>query len=252
MPDTWEKALKAYSYPVNLADFADKHKYPGFFEHSVDGGLASTREFQNRFRENAPKHLAAWFEVVYWKYYFIPNRMKRDGATRSIIRNIRQSGVTANELWKSCHAFTESGKFSDFREFRNKVVSPDGTAVIVPATFPAFLDPERFPMVDTHVTNWVRKNGSRHNYKICGGPTLLEAMNLSSQYIPLSEKWEFMVSWIRWCRFTASTLTKLSELNRSARDVEMAIFTVQRNKQNGRTLRPLCKHATIQDDFETI
>ena len=69
MSASWKETLQAYKYPVNLADFVDAGKYPGFFECNISGDLDSTRAFQDRFREKAPYHLGAWYEVMYWKLY---------------------------------------------------------------------------------------------------------------------------------------------------------------------------------------
>ena len=240
MPESWIEARDAYCYPVNLTDFADANKYDGWFESKICGCLDSTRAFQKRFAENAPYHLEAWYEVVYWKYYFIPNRMKRDCATRSIIRNIRQSGVTANELWELCSNYIESSKFGKFFLFQNKIVRSDG-AVTVPATFPAFINPKDFPMVDSQVDKWVRENGEGHSYKSCGGPILSKVLvKLTNPIFPpmdeLIGQWKCVKSWIKWCRFTAGQLTELTGCVWSPRDVEMAVFTAQRT---GRTLNPL-------------
>ena len=94
-------------------------------------------------------------------------------------------------------------------------------------------------MVDTRVTEWVKTNGSEHNFKLCGGSTALkdidlleEAQNLAdlkAPYMIMRKKREFMVSWIRWCRCTARKLQVLTGCEWSARDVEMAVFTAQKN-----------------------
>ena len=239
MPDSWVAARDAYNYPVNLADFADKHKYPGFFEHSVDGGLASTREFQNRFKRNAPYHLEAWYEVVYWKLYSQGGRGVTQ--TKKIIQHIKDSGATAEHLHILCHTYMQSGELQDFKSFQCKIVKSAQVAVV--ATFPAFLSPDTFPMADSQITRWATQYHNLHTYALCGGPILSEPPDLSGNIKALRNDLvrhrDFVDSWIRWCRFTAGKLTELTGCVWSARDVEMAVFTAQ--TANPRmTLKPLC------------
>ena len=68
MPETWENALKAYNYSVYLPAFDDADKYPDWFQHidsPVAGDLEATKRFEDRFRELAPNHIEAWYEVVF-------------------------------------------------------------------------------------------------------------------------------------------------------------------------------------------
>ena len=240
MPASWEEALNAYNYPVNLADFADAYKYPGFFRHNIDGDLQTTREFQDRFRENAPYHLEAWYEVVYWKYYS-QKKGRRNSGTLRIIQNIKNSGVSANCIFALCQKYVESGDMKDFGKFLDKIASPYSLAVA--ATFPAFLNPEKFPMVDREITNWAQKNGCLHSYASCDGPVLTEAPILRQGGVNnlrynLRKHKNFTKSWIDWCRFTAHALSELTKGDWSARDVEMAVFTAQRDNL---ALNPLCQ-----------
>ena len=233
MHESWTKARNAYNYPVNLADFADAGDYDGWFESNIDGDLRSTRAFQDRFRENAPHHLEAWYEVVYWKYYFISNNAKRDKGTQDRIRYIDRPTISkkgaritlekacAQELWTLCRKYMESGCMWEFLEFQKKIVR--GSGIAVAATFPAFLDPTRFPMVDKHVADWVRKNGKQHGFPA------LSRVPAAGKSIETND-WDFVESWIKWCRFTARKLTELTGNDWSAREVEMAVFTAQRNR----------------------
>ena len=243
MPDSWIEARDKYQYPksgpIDLTTFEDAHKYQdqGWFKCSFDGDLRSTREFQARFKENAPYHLKAWYEVVYWKYY--SQKGIRNRGTRRIIQNIRDSDITASCLFELCQNYVDSGDLKDFEAFLYKIASPDSLAVA--ATFPAFIKPEKFPMVDREITNWAKKNGHLHSYAPCGGPVLAEAPVLRQGGVNnlrynLRKHRKFADSWIRWCRFTAGKLTELTGCVWSPRDVEMAVFTAQRT---GRTLNPL-------------
>ena len=235
MPTTWEDALNKYSYPVNLANFADAHLYPGWFERDTGiGGLNETAAFEGRFRELAPNHLEAWYEVVYWKMY---TQGRKDTTTRTAINNIKESGITASELWRLCYEFMNVQDRGRFRRFREKMFRSPSVAVA--ATFPAFIDPGNFPMVDRQVTDWVRERGARHNY-IRSGVFLLDAPTFTRNKTVLNESdWGFIQSWIAWCRHTRDILNEHTQSNKrdwTARQVEMAVFTAQRR---GLTLNPL-------------
>lgn len=243
MPESWTEARNNYNYPedcsIDLATFEDADKYEGWFDCSFQGDLQSTRVFQHRFRKNAPYCLTAWYEVVYWKLYSQNKGNRRNRITKEVIRNIKDSGVTAKDLYTLCHKYVKSDDMKDFGKFLDKIASPYSLAVA--ATFPAFLNPEKFPMVDREITNWAKKNGCLHSYASCDGPVLAEAPILRSGGVNnlrynLRNHRKFTKSWIRWCRFTARKLTELTEDEWDARDVEMAVFTAQRNQL---TLNPL-------------
>ena len=234
MPDSWVAARDAYNYPVNLADFADKHKYPGFFESNICGCLDSTRAFQDRFRRNAPYHLEAWYEVIFWKMY---SQNRKDSKTKDAIQNIRESGVNHKHLWTLCQSYLEYPERQSFRAFQKNLFSTE--AVPIAMTFPAFLSPEKFPMVDSEITRWSYQNHASHAYNLQGGPVLSEPPDMDKVTTLLysnTKHREFIESWIKWCRFTASKLHTLTGDEWSARDVEMAVFTAQ---WTGRTLNPL-------------
>ena len=237
MPESWIEARDAYNYPVNLADFADAREYKGWFESNIDGDLHSTRAFQDRFRENAPYHLDAWYEVVHWKLYTTRNKqgeLIRDKATQDRIQYIKSQKIVscegtsikfkrlnAEHLWKLCCDFTQSESLDikDFQTFQRKIVRGKGVAIA--ATFPAFLDPMRFPMVDRHVAKWVRKNGKQHGFP---------SMSIVPVGTIVTDDWDFVKLWIQWCRLTASKLSELTGKEWSARDVEMAVFTADRKR----------------------
>ncbi|MCY4653128.1 MAG: hypothetical protein OXC95_08190 [Dehalococcoidia bacterium] len=141
MPETWEKALKAYTYPessklpLDLSKFIDASKYPGWFECRIDNGaLSETRAFEDRFRELAPHHLEAWYEVVFWKMY--SQSVWSNSTTQTAIANVEKAGVSANDLWTLCHEYMANLDKRAFRDFRNKLFS-SGIATV--ATFPAFI-----------------------------------------------------------------------------------------------------------------
>ena len=58
--ETWERALEAYRYRVDLTNFRDAQKHPGWFDRSLDpGNRSQTMRFKDHFRENALDNLEA-------------------------------------------------------------------------------------------------------------------------------------------------------------------------------------------------
>ena len=239
MPESWTEARNKYQYPkcgsIDLSTFADAHKYQdrGWFDCSFKGDLRSTQAFQDRFRENAPYHLGAWYEVVYWKLYSMPRnrksgKMPRDETTQRVISRLKRAKVAPERLWALCQNYLNQEDENSFHRLRENFFSSE--VVAVAATFPAFLNPEKFPMVDSQIANWMRKNHEKHSY----GPDFTIG---DSSIDP--NNWDFVELWIKWCRFTASKLHMLTGDEWSARDVEMAVFTAQTAKPK-MTLKPLC------------
>ncbi|MYC33785.1 MAG: hypothetical protein F4X64_11495 [Chloroflexi bacterium] len=237
MPQTWEKALDSYNYEVRLAEFQDAQMYPGWFKWDTgNGDRARTMEFEKRFRKLAPDHLEAWYEVVFWKLY------SSDGAAshraRTVINAIKESGVSAPQLWLLCQRYIDEPNRENFQSFRQNLVT--SSAVAVAATFPAFACPEKFPMVDKHVTDWARHNGSHHGNQKPVGTILAEAPDLSGSVTALRDDLmvhrRFVQSWNDWCQFIAELLNQRTNRHWRARDVEMAVFTAQRD---GLPLNPL-------------
>ena len=219
---TWEEALDSYRYPVDLTDFADAPKHGGWFGLNVaPGDPLQTMGLETRFRQQARDHLAAWAEVVFWKLYSGPKHIAVTNATRLL-----GSDVSAADLWSSCGGYIANPNIETFRAFRSKLFGQ--RVVATAATFPAFICPEKFPMVDTQITHWARKNGHRHGYSRLGGPDIEHAPELRPGSVLKESHWPFVESWIAWCRFTAWRLSQSTGRAWRARDVEMAVFTAQR------------------------
>lgn len=241
MPETWENALQAYSYSVDLSEFKDADKYPGWFQHTdspVTGDPEATKKFEDRFRELAPHHLEVWYEVVFWKNY--SQGMARDKVTRSAIKHTGTVydrigvEVTSELLWSLCSHYATSRQSEVFSLLRGMLFD---SGIATAATFPAFLDPDKFPMVDIWIARWSKANGAQHSYAKHGGPSLVTYSDLGDSRLE-DKDWNFVESWIDWCRYTKDILSERTERQWRARDVEMAVFTAQRSE--GRiTLNPL-------------
>lgn len=184
---------------------------------------------ETRFRQQARDHLAAWAEIVFWKLY----SGRRNNAVKSAAR-LLGSDTSAADLWLSCGGYIANPNVETFRAFRSKLFRH--SVVATAATFPAFICPEKFPMVDTQITRWARNSGHLHDYSGIGGPSLDNPPELPPGVILREKHWPFVESWIAWCRFTAWRLSQCTGHAWRARDVEMAVFTAQRDSL---TLEPL-------------
>ena len=240
MPETWETALQEYRYPVDLTKFEGAgNNPPGWFEINIaKGDLAETTAFEDRFRKKAPHHLNAWYEVVFWK--MASQNGRNNSTTRKAIWNVENSKVTAERLHELCYEYMDKRDKKSFRRFQKNLFSSH--AMPVAATFPAFLDPFNFPMADRQVTEWVSKYGSQHSY---AQSPLSEAPDIgtnrpdgTSLSANRTKQWDFVQSWIDWCRCTRDILNKDPDRKRDwrARDIEMAVWTAQKK---GLELNPL-------------
>ena len=222
MPHTWKQARDAYCYPVDLRKFTDASKYRGWFEKNIKpGDRGRTMAFEDRFRKHGPDHLEAWGEVAFWKNYTMPPARNR--ITRKVLAG-GVSGASADDLWQKCIAYVDKFDLESFREFRKLLFK--SRVVATAATFPAFVCPEKFPMVDTWITDWAVEHGAEYRYP--DGPALECVPDLGSGKVLQESHWSFVESWIKWCRFTACELGKITGETWRARDVEMAVFTAQR------------------------
>ena len=229
--ETWERALDAYRYPVDLTGFRDAETHPGWFDLKIDpGNRTQTMSFETRFRTQAVDHLEAWGEVVFWKLFSggTGRAAKRAGA-------LLGSGAVAADLWSSCSNYIANPNLDSFRAFRRRLFTQP--VVATAATFPAFICPDTFPMVDTQVTRWASENGNGHRYSGVGGPDLECVPELPPGAVLRESHWAFVESWIGWCQFTAAILTQRTGRAWRARDVETAVFAAQ--KGHNLTLRPL-------------
>ena len=185
MDVTWQEALDAYWY-----DQKDR---------------AGTIAFQDWFRAQAGTELEAWFEVVRWK------SPRSASKTRD---HIERSGVTARYLETLCKGYVDEPRRETLRAFRQKIAKTE--VVATAATFPAFIRPDIFPMVDTQTASWTLANPW----------TRIESVPDLRGGVLYERHWPYVWDWVAWCRRVARELGSAW----TARDVEMAVFTAQRNK----------------------
>ncbi len=238
MPHTWLRALEAYRYLVKLADFADAANYPGWFQYSsVPGDRDSTASFENHFRDHAQTSTKAWLEVVYWKLYSQPQH--RDRITRRVANHFTHESVAPSDLYHACAAYIGMPVRENFDAFR-RLFGFTTPAIAIAATFPAFLMPQTYPMVDTRIAKWVGACLTEHNVIDPAGPQLCAAPFLKSRRTNLTmADFAFMRSWTAWCNYTATKLSAKTDRAWRARDVEMAVFYAWGNRGRRHPMHPL-------------
>ena len=229
MPQSWIRALKSYSYPVTLSKYTDGGAFPGFFTRDIPGDRDTTIEFEGYFRDNSDKMVEVYFEVVFWKLYSQP--MVRQGTTNRIVDYVTMQGVEASELRCAVDLFVQKPTKANLSVLRALLgIKTDVLALAL--TFPAFSDPWAFPMVDTKTARWVKEHHSHFNLNSGNRLTPFKLNYSSLRY----NDFDNYLNWVAWCRETAEVLTKSTNLQWRARDVEMAVFAAARE---GLSLNPL-------------
>jgi hypothetical protein len=224
MSQTWLGALNQYNYPVDLSHFSNAKNYDGYFNQNIAGDRCSTIAFENYFRKNNC-NIETWHEVVFWKMYSQGGR--REIRTQQIIQQTRN--FSGEQLTAAVKDFISDANRNTFKNIQKMLVR--GINIAVVATFPAFVDPFKFPMVDTRVAKWVNSEAERFNSTNLGEAKLIKAQGGKNKPTPLTlYDFDFYLNWILWTREMASKLSKLTAMEWRARDVEMAVFTAWGNR----------------------
>ena len=223
MQNEWKRALDSYRYSVNPTKRADGDQFPDFFElRMAEGNRTETIEFEDRFRDQALNHIEAWYEVIYWKL-FSQGGIGRAKA-QDIVSQLSSLGVRPQQLWEACQEYVSDPSRERFDSFR-RLFGFKTSSIATIATFPAFVAPDRFPMVDTRVAKWINAEAKNHNSIDPQGPQLKEP-RLKTGVLQMRH-FDFYMAWVMWCRHTAAKLSNITGEGWRARDVEMAVFTAQ-------------------------
>jgi hypothetical protein len=235
MPSSWLRALSEYQYQVDLRKYAFGKDYPDWFNTTLaTGNREETILFENRFRERAGRSLEAWYEVVFWKVF--SNGLARNATTQRVINRLSRATAKPVDLERACFEFIAQPSRKSFENLKSRL-NQASSGIALAATFPAFLAPDRFPMVDTRVARWVRSNFQFHNSADYLGPQLIPPQSDPDVGTLKMKDFDFYMTWIHWCRNTARKLTHQTELPWRPRDVEMAVFTAWgRGKKAGADL----------------
>jgi hypothetical protein len=156
--EPWREALFAYHYPVShdqVSRFARRVQLePPWLTFDVEQGTRDqTMAFEKRFCASGRNHIQAWFEVIFWKLAST-NRLGESRAQR-MIEDLKENKAVASRMWDACSDFVDSETRRSFESLQHElfIVSK---SIPVAATFPAFMCPERFPMVGSQIAKWAR------------------------------------------------------------------------------------------------
>jgi len=218
---SWMEALSSYSYPVDLSCYENGNRFPNHFLREIGGDRDSTIEFEDYFRENAGRSIEVYFEVVFWKLY--SRKQIRQRSTTRITEYVLAERIRPSSLYEAIESFADEPTQRNLRMIR-KLLGIRTNVLAVALTFPAFLNPKRYPMVDNNVAKWVNANFTRHN------------RNRQARLTPFTFGYTSLrdndfgnyLNWIEWCNETAGILTSETNLQWRPRDVEMAVFTAKR------------------------
>lgn len=134
-----------------------------------------------------------------------------------------QNNITGEHLLESAYNFIENENMESFNEFRMLWPFHNSRAIAVIATPIAFINPERFPMIDRRIAKWVIANYESFNQCYPDGPQLFPLQNIRG--VLTMNHFNFYLQWIHWTRFMSEILTQNTDIDWRARDVEMAVFT---------------------------
>jgi hypothetical protein len=233
LSDTWKNALERYKYEVDLKLYCGGQRFPHHFNQHILGDRNSTIDFENYFKEKCQSEIEPWFEVVFWKMYSQPNH--RQSQTYNIVQKFLKSKVQPSKLYEAARKFiefkTEDGAKNAFRIYQ-RMFYPSSGAIATVATFPAFLDPHNFPMVDTNIARWVNRHFPKFNAANPDAPQLIPSKYGSDSTTVLTMRdFPFYFRWIQWTRYYARELNMCDTgINWRPRDVEMAVFTAWRHR----------------------
>jgi len=227
--NSWMEALDRYSYFVDLSDYEERIRFPDYFSRVIGGDRRSTIEFEDYFRRNAQRSIEVYFEVIFWKLY--SQTMIRQKSTSRIINNMLEEEVDPRILYDAIARFITTPNVENLKDFR-KLFGIKTNVLAVSLTFPAFLSPQRYPMVDNNVAGWVNENHTKHNRNRHAKLTPFSFGHTSLR----DNDFHNCLNWVNWCREMAEVLRKGSKFKWRPRDVEMAVFTSYRCKRHGKPI----------------
>lgn len=216
---------------VDLKLYCGAQRFPHHFKQHILGNRNSTIEFENYFKMKCQTEIEPWFEVVFWKMYSQTNH--RQSQTCNIVQKFLESNMQSSKLYEAAKKFmeskTEDGAKNAFMAYQ-KMFYPSSGAIATVATFPAFLDSQNFPMVDTNVAKWVNKHYPEFNAASPDAPQLIPSKyGSNSAKILTMIDFPFYIRWIQWTRYYAKKLNMYDTgIDWRPRDVEMAVFTAWR------------------------
>lgn len=207
----------------------------------MDGDRESTMRFEKYFREKAETDIAVYFEVIFWKLYSLISRRNSDRAiaiSDSTAKNVdnwiefMKKETKSSELHKRIKEFSENPTLINFQDFRVLLgMNRFHGSLALASTFPAFVKPEDYPILDSHVVSWVNSNYAKH------GEDRENKLTMFSRTSPSDGDFQSYMNWVLWCRDSAKYLREKTDIKWRARDVEMAVFSADINGYELEVLR---------------
>ncbi len=197
---------------------------PWFEFELASGNRDETARFEARFRKFGPEFVEAWYEVIYWK--LASTRRLGESRAERIIRDLRGFKPIAPEMWAACSEFAENGSRKLFERLQAALFIVSG-GIPMAATFPAFMRPDRFSMVDRQIAKWVLRYRQAHPANFQSEDLVAPSESFvhgRKTTLTVSGDWNFYSSWIDWCQASARILSDRTGFEWRARDVEMAAF----------------------------
>jgi len=229
MPQSWITALSRYKYPVSLLDYRRSGEFPGYFTRAIAGDRASTIEFEDYFRATSRHSVEPCFEVVFW---VLCGQSKRfEGSVDRIADHVTKEGIQATKLRGAIDQFVHDATTDNLSSLR-ALLGIKTKVLTVALTFPTFVDPARYPMMDMKAADWITANHLAHSRNRTVRLTPFKFGYTSLHY----NDFDNYLNWVAWCRDTAQILTDRTTMEWRARDVEMAVFAAARQ---GLSLNPL-------------
>lgn len=234
MVESWIKALKNYSYSVNLAEFNKKEQNPGFFNRQITP--LNLKQFENDFSDVIKNKLFEKYaiigEVMFWKL----DSYKEDRHVKS--KTILDLVKDQNNFENFCitlRNLADNPSKDNFIQFRQSCGQKIGFAV--PVTFLSFFRSSQYPMVDLYVSKWW--NPKKLDFGYGESPKFIPDGPIKGDELHLDNNWTAYLHWTNFCLKYADILSRKTKNEWRARDVEMAIFSVQQSQNNRCTLNPL-------------
>jgi hypothetical protein len=224
----WIEALSSFHWEIDLGTFEGARHYRAHFDRII--GPDDLEDFENGVRDAVEKDgsYVVVGEVTYWK--ILGSFQLRNKITWSILSFLKDP-----DNWQKFRAalilLAQDPSFNNFLKFQQACNQPEGFAL--PLTFLSFYRPLKYPMVDKFIAHWWKA------YKDdCGfseAPDFIQReedglIDATSQK-KLKQNWDAYLAWTAFARTEAIWVLKNCGLTWRPRDVEKAIWMMQRSVQ---------------------
>ncbi len=234
----WDGALESYQYGFDLSEFPQKKEFStDFFKIGFKKSYRrETMFFEKHFQENAQKHIEAYVEVLFWKLYSLREKSKDIRKFDLDSLNPRINGIknsSPSAFWDEITNFKNNfnnGSYNESKENCRQIakILNIKSGMKIPLTYIALANPNLFPMIDSHVISWVNENLLEQN------KTRKNKLERFNESLTIETDFDAYIQWVKWSQDTAMILNNnnISKYtNWRPRDVEMAIFSYQRQKK---------------------